>query len=161
VAVVNPRQVRDFVKATGELAETDSLDAQAVRPEVRPAPDEQARELAAILARRRQVAGMLVAEGNRLETTVSPVRNRIEAHIEFLESVDQWRRRGCSSYLRGTTSLAPGASARRASGGRPARRGTAESRRATRDHGPGTPAATRRYPLVPLTLRRMMHYTGV
>ncbi len=93
VAVVNPRQARDFAKATGKLAKTDSLDAQAlahfgeaVCPEVRPVPDEQARELAAILARRRQVVGMLVAEGNRLETSISPVRDRIKAHIGFLEA---------------------------------------------------------------------------
>jgi transposase len=92
VAVVNPRQARDFARATGKLAKTDKLDAQslahfaeAVHPEVRPVPDEQAREFAAILARRRQVVGMLVAEGNRLETSVSPVRERIEAHIEFLK----------------------------------------------------------------------------
>ena len=92
VAVVNPRQARDFAKATGKLAKTDKLDAQAlahfgeaVRPEVRPVPDEQAREFAAIIARRRQVVGMLVAERNRLETAVPPVRERIEAHIEFLK----------------------------------------------------------------------------
>ncbi len=57
-----------------------------MRPEVRPVPDEQARELAAILARRRQVVGMLVAEGNRLETSISPVRDRIKAHIGFLDA---------------------------------------------------------------------------
>jgi transposase len=91
VAVVNPRQARDFAKATGKLAKTDELDAQAlahfaeaVRPEARMVPDEQAREFAAILARRRQVVGMLVAERNRLETSVSPVRERIETHIGFL-----------------------------------------------------------------------------
>ncbi len=93
VAVVNPRQARDFAKATGKLAKTDELDAQAlahfaeaVRPEARPVPDEQAREFAAILARRRQVVGMLVAEGNRLESSVLPVRKRIEAHIGFLKA---------------------------------------------------------------------------
>ncbi len=93
VAVVNPRQARDFARATGKLAKTDELDAralahfaEAVKPEVRPVPDEQAREFAAIMARRRQVVGMLVAEGNRLETAVSPVRERIEAHIEFLKA---------------------------------------------------------------------------
>ncbi len=92
VVVVNPRQVRDFAKATGKLAKTDSLDAQAlahfaeaVRPEVRPVPDEQAREFAAIIARRRQVVGMLVAERNRLEIVVSLVRERIAAHVGFLE----------------------------------------------------------------------------
>ncbi len=93
VAVVNPRQARDFARATGKLAKTDKLDAQvlahfgeAVRPDVRPVPDEQAQELAAILARRRQVVGMLVAEGNRLETSASPVKERIEAHIGFLRA---------------------------------------------------------------------------
>jgi transposase len=93
VAVVNPRQVRDFAKATGKLAKTDRLDAlalahfgEAVRPKVRPIPDEQAREFGAIIARRRQVVGMLVAERNRLETSVPPVRERIDAHIEFLEA---------------------------------------------------------------------------
>ncbi len=93
VAVVNPRQARDFARATGKLAKTDELDAralahfaEAVKPEVRPVPDEQAREFAAIIARRRQVVGMLVAEGNRLETAVSPVRERIEAHIAFLRA---------------------------------------------------------------------------
>ena len=60
VAVVNPRQVRDFAKATGRLAKTDRLDARvlahfahAVRPTPRPLPDAQTQELAAILARRR------------------------------------------------------------------------------------------------------------
>ncbi|MDP9409466.1 MAG: IS110 family transposase [Actinomycetota bacterium] len=93
VAVVNPRQVRDFARATGKLAKTDKLDAralahfaEAVRPEVRPVPDEQAREFAAIIARRPQVVAMLVAEGNRLETSLSPVRERIEAHIKFLKA---------------------------------------------------------------------------
>ena len=93
VAVVNPRQARDFGRATGKLAKTDELDAralahfaEAVKPEVRPVPDGQAREFAAIIARRRQVVGMLVAERNRMETALSPVRERIEVHIEFLEA---------------------------------------------------------------------------
>ncbi len=93
VAVVNPRQIHDFAKATGKLAKTDRSDAQAlahfgeaVRPEMRPVPDEQAREFAAIMARRRQVVGMIVAERNRMETAVSSVRERIEAHIGFLEA---------------------------------------------------------------------------
>lgn len=93
VAVVNPRQARDFARATGTLAKTDVLDArvlahfgEAVRPRVSPVPDEQARELSAILARRRQVVGMLVAERNRLEGGVPAVLGRIRAHIEFLEA---------------------------------------------------------------------------
>ncbi|MDP9351333.1 MAG: IS110 family transposase [Chloroflexota bacterium] len=93
VVVVNPRQARDFAKATGKLAKTDELDAQAlahfaeaVRPPVKPLPDEQARELSAVLARRRQVVGMLVAERNRLHGAASAVRPRIEAHIGFLQT---------------------------------------------------------------------------
>jgi transposase len=66
VAVLNPRQTRDFARATGRLAKTDSLDAEvlarfaeAVRPEPKPIPDEEAKEFAAVLARRRQIIGML------------------------------------------------------------------------------------------------------
>lgn len=92
VAVVNPRQVRDFAKATGRLAKTDRLDArvlahfaQAVRPTPRPLPDAQTRELAALLARRQQLVQMLTAEKNRLGTTRPPVRQRVRAHIRWLQ----------------------------------------------------------------------------
>ncbi len=93
VAVVNPRQVRDFAKASGRLAKTDALDAQALahfgeamKPEPRELPDAQAEELGAMLARRRQVVGMLTAEKNRLHRVASPaVRSRIKAHIAWLE----------------------------------------------------------------------------
>lgn len=75
VAVVNPRQVRDFAKATGRLAKTDAIDAgviahfaEAVRPEPRPLPDEDAAALAELMARRRQLVEMVVAEKNRLRT---------------------------------------------------------------------------------------------
>jgi transposase len=92
VAVVNPRQVRDFAKATGRLAKTDRLDAQvlahfaqAVQPTPRPLPDAQTQELAALLARRQQLVQMLTAEKNRLGTTRAPVRQRVRAHIRWLE----------------------------------------------------------------------------
>ncbi len=92
VAVVNPRQVRDFAKATGRLAKTDRLDAQvlahfaeAVRPQPRPLPAEQAQVLSAHLARRRQLVEMLTAERNRLGTAPRPVRQRIQTHIAWLE----------------------------------------------------------------------------
>ncbi len=92
VAVVNPRQVRDFARATGVLAKTDSLDAHIlalfadrVRPEPRPLPDAETRKLRALLVRRRQVVDMLTAEKNRLSTVPPTVRPRVEAHIQWLE----------------------------------------------------------------------------
>lgn len=92
VAVVNPRQTRDFARATGKLAKTDRLDAQAlahfaaaVQPPARPVPGAAAQALSAILARRWQVVGMLTAEQNRLGTAIAPVRERVAAHITWLE----------------------------------------------------------------------------
>jgi transposase len=73
VVVVNPRQVRDFARATGQLAKTDAIDAQvlarfgeAIRPDVRPLPDETTRLVRALVSRRRQLQEMLIAEQNRL-----------------------------------------------------------------------------------------------
>ncbi len=92
VAVVNPRQVRDFARATGRLAKTDRLDAQvlahfahAVQPTPRPLPDAQTQELAALLTRRHQLMQMLTAETNRLATTRAPVRERVQEHILWLK----------------------------------------------------------------------------
>lgn len=92
LAVVNPRQVRDFAKATGKLAKTDTLDARVmahfaatVRPVPRPLPNAQAEKFSSILARRRQVIEMLTAEKNRLGTASKAVRQGIEAHIKWLE----------------------------------------------------------------------------
>ena len=92
VVVVNPRQVRDFAKATGTLAKTDTLDAgvlahfaDAVRPEVRPLKDAETQVLNSLTARRRQVMTMLVSEKNRLGTAIGAVSPRIEAHIAWLE----------------------------------------------------------------------------
>jgi transposase len=91
VAVINPRQVRDFAKATGQLAKTDALDArvlarfaEAVRPALRPLPDAPTQELAALIARRRQVLDMLIAEKNRAGTASKRVYKRIQAHIAWL-----------------------------------------------------------------------------
>jgi Transposase len=96
VAVVNPRQVRDFARATGRLAKTDRLDAQALAhfgqavhptPTPRPLPDEQAQALAALVERRRQVVAMRTAEENRLGAArVAAVRARIQAHLAWLEA---------------------------------------------------------------------------
>ena len=94
VAVVNPRQVRDFAKATGKLAKTDAIDAavlahfaRAIRPEVRPLPDEAARELDALLDRRRQLVGLRVMERNRLSAgAAGRVRRDLESHLRWLEA---------------------------------------------------------------------------
>jgi len=93
VVVVNPRQVRDFARATGQLAKTDRLDAEilarfaeAVRPPIRPVPDEQTQALAALVARRRQLIEMLTAEKNRLRLTARALQPRVQAHITWLET---------------------------------------------------------------------------
>ena len=97
VVVVNPRQVRDFAKATGQLAKTDALDAHVlaafgarVQPERRPLPNEAQHELRDFLARQQQVQQMLGAEKNRLlqalgRKTRAPLRRKITKHITFLE----------------------------------------------------------------------------
>lgn len=96
VVVANPRQVRDFAKATGQLAKTDRIDAdilalfaERVRPAVRVLPDAEAQELEALLARRRQLLEMLQAERNRLGQVFGrgkrPVKKSLKSHITFLE----------------------------------------------------------------------------
>jgi transposase len=92
VAVVNPRQVRDFAKALNKLAKTDRIDAlvlahfaQAVRPEPRPLSDEAQQRLEALMLRRRQIIEMVVAESNRLESCrVAQVRHDIEETVTWL-----------------------------------------------------------------------------
>lgn len=92
LVVANPRQVRDFARATGRLAKTDSLDAhmlalfgQRVAPEPRPLADEAAQELRALLTRRRQLVDMLSAERHRLDLAKKLVRKSLKAHIAYLE----------------------------------------------------------------------------
>lgn len=84
VIVVNPRQVRDFAKATGQLAKTDTLDAQVlahfaevIQPALRAIPDPQTQELAALLARRRQVLAM---QGARTTSPGSRPRSSAQAN---------------------------------------------------------------------------------
>lgn len=102
LAVVNPRQVRDFAKATGRLAKSDALDAaaldaaalahfaEALHPAPRPLPDPQSQALAALVERRRQLVGMLTAEKNRLQQALPTVRPQVAAHIAWLEqAVDE------------------------------------------------------------------------
>jgi transposase len=106
VAVVNPRQVRDFAKSRGILAKTDAIDArvlalfaEANRPPVRALPDEQSQVAAELLARRAQLMGMRVAEQNRLASAQAKrVRKDIQTTIVFLDKrlkaldgeIDQW-----------------------------------------------------------------------
>jgi transposase len=94
LAVVNPRQIRDFARATGRLAKTDRLDAKAialfaerVRPERRPVPSEDAQALAELIARRRQIIDMTIMEQNRRRQARSPeVRRTIDATLEMLQA---------------------------------------------------------------------------
>ena len=92
VAVVNPRQVRDFARATGQLAKTDAIDAQilarfaeAVRPAPRPLPDEATQEFSALLTRRRQLIEMLVVEQHRMRTAPRPIQRQVQAHLTWLK----------------------------------------------------------------------------
>lgn len=92
VAVVNPRQIRDFAKATGRLAKNDRIDAQviaafgqAIEPEIVHLPDEDTRELQSLVVRRRQLVAMRVQEVNRLGLMQAAMRKRIKAHVDWLE----------------------------------------------------------------------------
>ena len=97
VAVVNPRQVRDFAKATGRLAKTDVIDAnvlahfaEAINPEVRPLKDQEARLMESLVTRRRQVIDMITAENNRLLMSPPETRDNIGNHIKWLKkSLDE------------------------------------------------------------------------
>jgi transposase len=94
VAVVNPRQIRDFARATGQLAKTDALDAQAialfaeaVQPTARPLPTEQAQALGELVARRRQLVDMLGAETNRRhQARGRQLQRRIDEHLKWLRT---------------------------------------------------------------------------
>lgn len=93
VAIVNPRQVRDFAKSIGVLAKTDRIDArvlarfgEAVRPEPRPLASEEAKELEGLLSRRRQLVDMLTMEKNRLAIArAERLKRSITKHIDWLE----------------------------------------------------------------------------
>ncbi len=98
VAVVNPSQVREFARASGQFAKTDCTGARvlarfasAMRPDVRALPDAEQRAMEALVGRRRQVSDMLTAERNRLHRADEALRASIEAHIAFL---DGQRRQG-------------------------------------------------------------------
>jgi len=93
VAVINPRQARDFAKATGQLAKTDKVDAavlaafaQAIRPQVRPLKDADTRALDDMVTRRRELIDMRVQETLRLGTAASkPLEKSLNKHIVWLD----------------------------------------------------------------------------
>ena len=93
VAVVNPRQIRDFARATGRLAKTDAIDAaviarfaEAIRPEPRPVADAEALMLGELVARRRQLIEMMVAERNRRRRlTNRTLIKALDHHLELLQ----------------------------------------------------------------------------
>lgn len=117
VAVVNPRQVRDFAKASGRLAKTDRIDAQmlarfgqAIEPSQRPLPDEMAQAFTDQLTRRRQLVEMLVMEKTRLKQSPDKgVRKDLKAHIEWLEN----RLRASEDGLRAAVEASPAWQAKR------------------------------------------------
>jgi transposase len=92
VVIVNPRQVRNFAKATGILAKTDAIDArvivrfaEAVKPDIRPLKDRATSDLTALVTRRRQIVEMIVAESNRLKLANKRNTKDIKDHIRWLE----------------------------------------------------------------------------
>jgi transposase len=94
VIIVNPRQVRDFARATGVLAKTDKIDARIlalfglrIQPEVRMLPDQQAREMRSLLERRHQLIEMRTAESNRLHQSDESTRQNIELHLKWLDEL--------------------------------------------------------------------------
>ena len=96
VHVVNPRQVREFARATGRLAQTDALDAQilaqfgeVLRPAPRALPDEATQALSAALARRRQLLEMLIAEQQRHSQAAARLTPGIATHIAWLTAERQ------------------------------------------------------------------------
>lgn len=110
VAIVNPRQVRDFARASGQLAKTDRLDAgtlalfaERMRPETRPLPSAEQRDLAAQLARRRQLLEMISAEKNRLPSARADVQRRIKAHLTWLKNELGQADRDLSDRIQGNT----------------------------------------------------------
>jgi len=109
VIVINPRQVRDFAKATGRLAKTDTLDAHiiarfgaAVKPEPRALKDNQTLELSALISRRQQLMEMLIAEQNRLRTAAKPVQAQLNVHIDWLKKSIKDIDRNRDQFIKGS-----------------------------------------------------------
>jgi transposase len=110
LAVVNPRQIRDFARATGKLAKTDALDAaaiahfaEAIRPEPRPIPDEQAQALGELVARRRQLIDTMVAERNRRRhLSQRRLLRQIDKLLDLLQKQLTEIERDINDQIRGT-----------------------------------------------------------
>ena len=114
VVVVNPRQVRDFARATGQLAKTEALDARAlahcadvIRPTPRPLPDAQTQELRALLGRRQPLLGMRTAEQHRLAGTPGRLTQDIAAHIAWLNARIATLDDDLTTLLRGRSKKSP------------------------------------------------------
>ncbi len=89
---INPRQVRDFARSTGQLAKTDRIDAlilahfaQVLKPELRPLPDEDTQKLASLVTRRQQLQDMIAAEKSRQGTCAKAIHRQIAQHINWLQ----------------------------------------------------------------------------
>lgn len=110
LAVVNPRQIRDFARATGKLAKTDALDAaaiahfaEAIQPEPRPIPDEQAQALGELVARRRQIVEMIVSETHRRrQMTQRLLLRQVDRHLAVLQEELSEIERELDDSIRGT-----------------------------------------------------------
>ena len=106
--IINPRQVRDFARSSGRLAKTDKIDAailahfaEALKPDLRPWPDEQQQELAALMSRRRQLVEMLVMEKNRLSMTGSTrVRKSLQTNLQSLKEQLQELEQDLDDFIR-------------------------------------------------------------
>jgi transposase len=106
---INPRQARDFARATGHLAKTDAIDAdvlaefgEKIRPELRPVASDATQELEAICTRRRQVVSMLTAEKNRMHAAPSSMRSDIKKHIQWLEKCIDQLEKDLDTHIRST-----------------------------------------------------------
>jgi transposase len=114
VAVINPRQIKNFARAMGRVAKSDPIDAKIIcefgkrmTPEIRPAPNEKMQELSSMITRRRQLVQMRVMESTRLQEKASTfIELQIKAHIEWLTAEINSLDNVIKSCLRETTLLA-------------------------------------------------------
>ena len=110
LVVVNPRQIRDFARATGRLAKTDRLDAEAiarfaeaVQPTPRPLPSAAVQALGELVARRRQLVDMITSEGQRRRQARDPrLQRRLQAHLTWLQKELSALENDLDDVVRGT-----------------------------------------------------------